>query len=154
MSKSLNKCMIIGHLGEDPVCRYTQAGTAVVNLSIATNHSVKRGDQWEDAVSWHRAVVWDKKAEACAEYLHKGSCLYLEGRLETKSWTDKEGVKRFLTEIVVSNLIFLDSQGQKADRPPTPPRDEEDRETGRGEDNSQAGGYDASEEGGSENVPF
>lgn len=122
MSKSLNKVMIIGHLGEDPSLRHTQSGTAVANLSIATNHSIKRGDQWEETVSWHRAVLWDKKAELAAEYLSKGSKVFIEGRLETKSWVDKENVKRYLTEIVVRDLIFLDSKGStKSERPPTPP---------------------------------
>ena len=150
MSKSLNKVMLIGHLGEDPSLRYTQAGTAVANLSIATNHSVKRGDQWEDVVSWHRAVVWDKKAEACGEFLRKGSKVFFEGRLETKNWTDGEGVKRWATEVIVRDIIFLDSkgQGQRSDQPPAPPKDEESPGAG------QAGGYDASEEPGSENVPF
>ncbi|MCK4821803.1 single-stranded DNA-binding protein, partial [bacterium] len=121
MSKSLNKCMIIGHLGENPNLRYTQSGTAVVNLSVATNHRIKRGDNWEDAVSWHRAVAWGKTAEACGEYLSKGSQIYLEGRLETKSWTDDAGVKRWTTEIICSDIIFLDSKGGgKSDRPPAP----------------------------------
>lgn len=153
MSKSLNKCMIIGHLGEDPSLRHTQSGTAVVNLSIATNHRIKRGDQWEDAVSWHRAVAWGKTAEACGEYLNKGSQVYLEGRLETKSWQDDSGVKRWVTEIICSEVIFLSSQGQKSDRPPSPPNEGQDqRQSGGSGDGDQAGEYDASEE--DLNVPF
>jgi single-strand DNA-binding protein len=147
MAKGLNRAEIIGRLGQDPDIRYTQAGTAVANMSVATNHSVKRNDQWEDQTEWHKVVVWGKMAEACAEYLHKGSQAYISGRLQTRSWEDKEGVKRWATEIVAQDVIFLDSkgQGQKSDRPPAPPQEES-------ETSGQTGGHDASEE--DMNAPF
>ena len=153
MSKGLNRAEIIGRLGQDPDIRYTQSGNAVANMSVATNHSVKREDQWEDQTEWHRVVVWGKMAEACAEYLSKGSQVYIAGRLQTRSWEDQDGVKRWATEIVAQDVIFLDSkgQGQRSDRPPAPPKEEDAGKTGRGEDNSQVGGYDASEE---TDVPF
>lgn len=152
MSKGLNKAEIIGRLGQDPDIRHTQSGTAVANMSMATNHSIKQDGEWVEVTEWHRIVVWDKMAEACAEYLSKGSQAYISGRLQTRSWEDKDGVKRWATEIVAQDVIFLDSkgQGQKSDRPPAPP-DEEDGMTGGPEDGSQAGGYNPKEEN---NVPF
>lgn len=140
MAKGLNRAEIIGRLGQDPDIRYTQAGTAVTNMSVATNHSVKRNDQWEDQTEWHKVVVWGKMAEACAEYLHKGSQAYISGRLQTRSWEDKDGTKRWATEIVGQDIIFLDSKGsgQKSDRPPSPP----DKDEG------------VPEMGGLEDVPF
>ncbi len=137
MAKGLNKAMIIGRLGQDPDMRYTQSGTAVANMSVASNHSVKKDGEWVDATEWHRVIVWGKMAEACGEYLSKGSQVYVSGRLQTRSWTDQEDVKRYSTEIVAQDVIFLDGkkgQGQKTDRPPTPPNeDEEDGMTGPGE---------------------
>jgi single-strand DNA-binding protein len=141
MAKGLNKAEIIGRLGQDPDIRYTQSGTAVANMSVATNHSIKRNDEWEEQTEWHRVIAWAKLAEICGEYLMKGSQVYISGRLQTRSWDDKDGVKRWATEIVAQDVIFLDSkgQGQKSDRPPAPPDDDED---GSG----QSGGYNASEE--------
>ena len=159
MAKGLNRAELICRLGQDVEIRYSQSGVAVVNLSAATNHSVKRGDVYEDATEWHRLTVFGKMAEACAEYLSKGSQIYISGRLQTRNWIDKNDIKRWATEIICSEVIFLDSKGTSRDRPPTPPpADEDARETGRGEDNSQAGGYDANEEssGGMESgdIPF
>lgn len=155
MAKGLNRAELIGRLGENPSIRYTQSGIAVANMSIATNYSVKRNDEWQEEVEWSRIVVWGKMAEACAKYLSKGSQAYISGRLQTRFWEDDEGVKRWVTEIVAQDVIFLDSkgQGQKSDRPPAPPQeDTEDGMTAKPGDGSQAGGYDASEE--SQDVPF
>jgi single-strand DNA-binding protein len=136
-------------------------------MSVATNHSIKQDGEWKDQTEWHRIVVWGKMAEACAEYLSKGSQVFISGRLQTRSWDDKDGIKRWATEIVAQDVIFLDSkgQGQKADRPPAPPVDSdqdgeykrshggpEDRMTAGSGDGSQSGGYDASEE--DPTVPF
>lgn len=144
MSKGLNRAEIIGRLGQDPDIRYTQSGTAVANMSVATNHSIKQDGEWTEATEWHRIVVWGKMAEACAEYLSKGSQVFISGRLQTRSWDDKDGVKRWATEIVAQDIIFLDSKGGgKSDRPPAPPVDDEDV-------SGQSGGYDASEESGGE----
>jgi single-strand DNA-binding protein len=149
MSKGLNSVSIIGRLGEDLNLKYSQSGMAVVNLSVATNYSIKKDDEWTEAVEWVRCTVFGKKAEACAEYLSKGSQVYLEGRLSTQAWTDSEQVKRWSTSVIIRDVIFLDSkgQGQKSDRPPAPPQenvgDEYKRSHGSPEDGSQAGGYDA-----------
>lgn len=136
-SKGLNSVQIIGNLAERPQLQYTQSGIAVANISVAVNYSVKQGDQYVDRVEWIRAVLWNKIAESAEKYLNKGSKVYLQGRMVTRSWEDKENVKRWTTEVQVSNIIFLDSQGQKSDRPPAPP-DEENQ--------SQSGEYNASEE--------
>lgn len=153
MAKGLNSVQIIGNLAERPQLQYTQSGIAVANISVAVNYSIKQGDQYIDRVEWIRAVLWNKTAESAEKYLNKGSKVYLQGRMATRSWEDKENVKRWTTEVQVSNLIFLDSQDQKSDRPPAPPReDTEDGMTADPGDGSQAGGYDASEE--SSDVPF
>jgi len=150
MAKGLNKAEIIGRLGQDPEIRYTQSGTAVANMSMATNHSVKQGDDWVEATEWHRVVAWGKMAENCAEYLFKGSQVYISGRLQTRSWDDKDGVKRWSTEIMAGDVIFLDSkgQGQRQDRPPTPPVENEGGEYKRSHGGSETGGYDPEEESG------
>lgn len=153
MSKGLNSVSIIGRLGEDPTLKYSQSGMAVVNLSIATNYSIKKDNEWTEAVEWVRCTVFGKKAEACAEFLSKGSQVYLEGRLSTQSWQDQEGVKRWSTSVIIRDIIFLDSknQGQKSDRPPAPPEDEM---TGPGEGehgSGSSGGYNPKEE---DAVPF
>ena len=156
MSKGLNSVSIIGRLGESPNLKYSQSGTAIVNLSVATNYSIKKDNEWVEAVEWVRCTVFGKKAEVCAEYLSKGSQVFLEGRLSTQSWQGEDGIKRWSTSVIIRDVIFLDSKGASRDRPPTPPpADEEDGMTGGPEDGSQAGGYDASEEMGTgKDVPF
>jgi len=111
MSYGLNKVMLIGHLGQDPELKYTQAGVAVVSFSIATNESYKDPNgQMIDRTEWHRIVAWRKLAELFGQYLKKGSKIYLEGKLQTRSWEDN-GVKKYTTEIVADDFVFLDSKG-------------------------------------------
>ena len=129
MSKSLNKVMLIGRLGKDPEIRYTADGTAVANFTMATNTRVKRGDQWEEGdPDWHRIVAWRRLAEICGEYLSKGSNVYVEGRLTTRSWDDRDGHKRWTTEVIAWDMIMLDPKGTKLSTggeadltPPQPP---------------------------------
>lgn len=105
----LNKVMLIGRLGGDPELRYTPDGTAVAKFSIATS------DEWKDKntgekkerTEWHRVVAWRKLGEICGEYLAKGKQVYVEGRIQTRSWEDKDGNKRYTTEIVASDIQFL-----------------------------------------------
>jgi len=111
MAEGLNRAELIGHLGQDPEIKYTQSGAAVVNLSIATNERRKTDGQWEDYTEWHRAVVWGKTAESCNEYLRKGSQVYIEGRLQTRKWADRDGVDRYTTEINAQRVLFLSKQG-------------------------------------------
>jgi single-strand DNA-binding protein len=110
--RSLNKVMLIGHLGKDPEVRYTASGLAVANFSVATNESWKDQDgNVQERTEWHNIVMWSKLAEIAGEWLKKGKQVYLEGRLQTRSYDDKNGVKRYVTEIVATDMIMLGGAG-------------------------------------------
>ncbi len=110
--RSLNKVMLLGRLGADPEIRYTQGGQAVSTLNLATNHNWKdESGVLQTRTDWHRVVVWGKLAETCHEYLKKGSKLYLEGTLQTRQYEDKDGQKRYITEVKMNDMIMLDSKG-------------------------------------------
>lgn len=105
--------MIIGNLGADPEVRYTQNNTAVANLSVATTERYKdRNGELQERTEWHRVVAWGRLAEICQEYLKKGSLVYFEGRIETNQWEDKEGQKRYTTEIRALEMQILDSRSE------------------------------------------
>lgn len=106
---SVNKVILIGNLGKDPEVRFTSGGQAVCQFSIATSEKWKNKttNEWEERTEWHNIVVWGKQAELCKEYLAKGRTVYIEGRLQTRSWDDKEGKKRYTTEIVATTVRFL-----------------------------------------------
>lgn len=107
---SLNKAMIIGRLGADPEVRYTQSNTAVASLSVATSeHWKDKNGEKQERTEWHRVVAWGRVAEICQEYLKKGSQVYIEGPIQTRDWEDKEGVKRYTTEIKALQLVMLGS---------------------------------------------
>ena len=109
---SVNKVIIVGNLGRDPEIRYTPNGSAVCNVTIATSRVRKNkdsGDKTEDT-EWHRIVFFDKLAEIAGEYLKKGRSVYVEGRLQTRKWTDKDGVEKYTTEIVASEMQMLGSR--------------------------------------------
>jgi single-strand DNA-binding protein len=108
---NLNRVMLIGRLGQDPELRITSGGTTVCNLSLATTEKWKdkNGDK-QERTEWHRCVAWGKQAEILAQYVSKGSLLYVEGSLETKAWDDKDGNKRYTTEIRVKDFQFLDTK--------------------------------------------
>lgn len=122
---SVNKVILIGNLGADPELRYTPAGRGVVNFRMATtrNWTTKDGEKREET-EWHRIVAWDKLAEICGEYLKKGSPVYIEGRIQTRSWEDQSGTKRWSTEIVAGEMKMLGSrqssetQGSSSTPPP------------------------------------
>jgi single-strand DNA-binding protein len=120
MSKgTVNKVILIGRLGKDPEMRYTASGTAVVNFSMATNHFTKDQDgNNSDTTEWHQVVAFGRTAEVAGEYLNKGKLVYIEGRLQTRSWDDQNGQKRYKTEVVCSNLQLLGSKGD-SDAPQT-----------------------------------
>ena len=116
---SVNKVILIGNLGRDPEIRYTQGGQAVANFTLATNERWRdKEGQNQERTEWHRIVVWGKQAENCAKYLAKGRSCYIEGRLQTREWEDKEGNKRQTTEIVAQNVTFLGSRGDAAPHQP------------------------------------
>lgn len=97
---SVNRAILVGHLGGDPESRYTRSGTAVANFNVATNESRKNADgDFQDHTEWHRCVLFGKSAETATQYLKKGQMVYVEGRLRTRSWEDKEGNKRTTTEV-------------------------------------------------------
>ena len=109
MSKSLNKVMLIGHVGKDPEVRFTGSGTPVASFSLATNESWKdaEGNQ-QERTDWHNIIAWKKLAEICGEWLKKGSKVYIEGRIQTRDYEDKNtGVKKYITEIIASSMIML-----------------------------------------------
>ncbi|NBC04417.1 MAG: single-stranded DNA-binding protein [Bacteroidetes bacterium] len=108
---SLNKAMIIGRLGADPEVRYTQSNTAVATLSVATTERYKdRNGEQQESTEWHRIVAWGRLAEICQEYLKKGSLAYFEGPIQTRQWEDKDGQKKYTTEIKALNMQMLDSR--------------------------------------------
>lgn len=109
MSKSLNKVILIGNVGKDPDIRYTPSGVAVAKVSLATNESYKdKSGEWQERTEWHNLVFWQRLAEIVGEYAPKGKKLYVEGRLQTSSWVDKQsGEKKYRTEIIVQDLLLL-----------------------------------------------
>ena len=117
MARGLNKVMLIGRLGADPEIRYTPDGTPVANFSLATDYSVKRGDEWETETEWHRIVAWRRLAEICSEYLSKGRLVYVEGRLRTRAWEDRDGNKRWTTEIIAKDMHILEPKGATGEAP-------------------------------------
>jgi single-strand DNA-binding protein len=109
----VNKAILIGNLGRDPELRYTQGGQPVTNFSIATTESwaKKDGTGREEKTEWHRIVAWGRTAELCAQYLSKGRQVYIEGRLQTREWENKEGQKQRTTEIVANTVQFIGGRG-------------------------------------------
>jgi single-strand DNA-binding protein len=109
--KSLNRVQLIGNLGKDPEVKYTPKGTPVAKLTIATNERFKdKAGEWQDRAEWHNVVLWQRLAEIAGEYLKKGAKVYIEGRLQTRSWDDKaSGQKKYMTEVIATDLILLGS---------------------------------------------
>ncbi|HCF57369.1 MAG TPA: single-stranded DNA-binding protein [Myxococcales bacterium] len=147
---SVNKAIIVGNLGKDPEVRYTQSGQSVATFTVATNDrwTDKNTGQPQERTEWHRIVVWGKQAENCGQYLKKGRLVYIEGRIQTREWTDKEGQKRYTTEIVANQVQFLggrDGAGPRDDFGPPPPEFEMGPSGGAG------AGPGA---GGEEDIPF
>ena len=106
---SLNKAMIIGNLGRDPEMRYTPSGQAVTQFTVAVNRNYKgQNGEWQEETEWFRVVVWGQPAERAAEYLRKGNKVYVEGRLQTRQWEDREGQKRYTTELVADRVANLE----------------------------------------------
>jgi single-strand DNA-binding protein len=116
MVRSLNKVTLIGNLTRDPELRYTPAGSAVCTFSVATNRqwTTDAGEKKEDA-EFHRIVAWNKLAEICAQLLKKGRKVYVEGRLQTRNWTGQDGGQRSTTEVVISDMIVLDSRREEGE---------------------------------------
>ncbi len=110
--RGVNKVILVGNLGKDPELRYTNSGVAVATFSMATSESWKDAEgTMQDRTQWHTIVAWRKLAEICGEYLKKGSKVYVEGKIQYRTYDDKNGVKRYVTEIVMDNMVMLDSRG-------------------------------------------
>ncbi len=106
--RNVNKVILMGNLGTDPELRFTNKGTAVANLSIATNRSKKDTEgNWVEDTQWHRVVVWGRRAETCKQFLMSGSRVYVEGYLQTRSWKDQDGQERYTAEIQSEDIKFL-----------------------------------------------
>ncbi len=119
----VNKAILVGNLGRDPELRYTQGGQAVANFSLATSETFNdKSGQRQERTEWHRIVVWGKVAENCAQYLAKGRTVYIEGRIQTREWENKEGQKQRTTEIVAQTVQFLGGpRGEGGGRQGGPP---------------------------------
>ncbi len=108
----INKAILIGNLGADPEIRYTQSGTQVATFNVATTERRKGQDgQVQESTEWHRIVAWQRLAEICGEYLHKGSRVYIEGKIQTRKWQDQSGNDRYTTEIVAREMKMLSPRG-------------------------------------------
>ncbi len=123
---SLNKVMLIGNLGKDPEVRYTASGTAVASFSLATSERFKsKSGEWEERTEWHNVTLWGRLAEIAGEYLAKGKTVYIEGRLQTRKWQDRDGRDRYTTEVVADKMQMLsgrgDGQGRAGGRAPDEP---------------------------------
>lgn len=119
----LNKVMLIGRLGADPEIKYAQSGTPVANLRIATDESyTDRNGQRQERTEWHTVIAFQRTAEICQQYLHKGSLVYVEGKLQTRKWQDKQGQERYTTEIQCQRLQMLErkQEGAPAQASPRP----------------------------------
>tara|TARA_R100000329_G_C7550393_1_gene194476 strand:+ start:365 stop:760 length:396 start_codon:yes stop_codon:yes gene_type:complete len=119
----MNRVFISGHLGQKPEARKAKSGLSIANFSVATNQRVKKGDEWVDATDWHRIVVFGKSAEHCEQYLDKGSKVIVEGRIQNRSFEDKEGNKRWVTEILADRVEFvsrpMNGAGEQQPKQPT-----------------------------------
>ena len=148
MSRGINKVILVGNLGADPETKYGPSGDAITNLRIATSESWtdKNTGQKQERTEWHRVVVFKKLAEICAEYLRKGSQVYIEGSLRTRKWQDKEGRDQYTTEIVASEMQMLGGKG--GGDAPARERQEERKPAAAA---PAAGGFD---DGGDDDIPF
>ena len=142
---SLNKVMLIGNLGKDPEVRYTPSGSAVASFSVATSEKFKnRNGEMEERTEWHNVVLWGRQAEVAGEYLSKGKTVYIEGRLQTRKWQDKDGRDRWTTEVVGDRMQMLGGKGEGG------------RSGGRGESQGFGGGpaYDEPSFNPDDDIPF
>ena len=148
MSRGINKVILVGNLGADPETKYGPSGDAITNLRIATSESWtdKNTGQKQERTEWHRVVVFKKLAEICAEYLRKGSQVYIEGSLRTRKWQDKEGRDQYTTEIVANDMTMLGGKG--GGDAPAPERRQERKPAATA---PAAGGFD---DGGDDDIPF
>lgn len=138
---SLNRVMLIGNLGKDPEVRYTASGTAVASFSLATSEKFKnKSGEWEERTEWHNLTLWGRLAEIAGEYLAKGKTIYIEGRLQTRKWQDKDGKDRYTTEVIGERMQMLSGKSEGG--------------SSSGNTRSSGGGGDGSASHGSEQFGF
>ena len=127
MPKSVNKVILVGNVGKDPEVKYSPSGTPVAKFSLATNEKYKdRSDEWQERTEWHNIVAWQRLAEIVGEYVKKGAKLYIEGKLQSSSWDDREsGTKKYRTEIVARDLVLLGSHENGGDSGQWPNRNDD-----------------------------
>ncbi|MCS4044552.1 single-strand DNA-binding protein [Salinibacter ruber] len=122
MPRSINKVILIGHLGDDPELRYTGGGVAVCTMSIATNETYTDEDGNEvEKTEWHDVVTWKRLAEICDEHLDKGSQIYVDGKIQTREWSDRNGNQRYTTEVLARQVQFLDNKETGEEAPSREP---------------------------------
>ena len=146
MAYSVNKVTLLGNLGRDPEVRFTQGGRAVANFTIATTESWGQGPERQEKTEWHKVVVWGKLAELCGQYLSKGRQVYVEGRIQTRKYQDRDGTDRYVTEIVAREIVFLSG----GDRQSSGQRYNQD---GGSYGGSGGGGYDSRPKQSNQNQP-
>ncbi|NIR28964.1 MAG: single-stranded DNA-binding protein [Gammaproteobacteria bacterium] len=155
MARGINKVILIGNLGADPDTRYMPSGAAVTNVRIATTDSWrdKQSGEQQERTEWHRIVFFGRLAEIAAEYLRKGSQVYVEGRLQTRKWQDREGQDRYTTEIVANEMQMLGSRGGGATAPAEEPSDADWDQGGSGTRGSKPKSKEAVDEF-DDDIPF
>ena len=161
MAAGVNKVILVGHLGADPDMRYTPSGQGVCELRVATSESWNdKNGQRQERTEWHRVVVWGKRAEVCSKYLAKGRQVYVEGRIQTRNYDDKDGNKRYITEVIANDVQFLGGgrgEGSGRGRDDGPPPAEPDfggaSSGGYGSGGGGGGGYGGGG-GPDDDVPF
>lgn len=158
MAEGLNKVMLIGNLGQDPELRYTQKGQPILNMRLATNESfLNRDNERQERTEWHTVILWGKRGEALNKFLSKGKQLYIEGRLQTRQWEDKDGNRRYTTEVVATNVVLLGGRGGGAGYDAGPPPGDDYAPGGNGNDNGGGGSGGAAgggPAGGDDDIPF
>ncbi|OFV95137.1 MAG: hypothetical protein A3F68_10740 [Acidobacteria bacterium RIFCSPLOWO2_12_FULL_54_10] len=112
MARSVNMVILVGHLGKDPELSYLPSGQSVAKFTLATNRSFKKGEEWQEETEWHNIVAWGKLGEFCTQYLGKGRQAFVEGRLRTRNWEDREGKQRTSVEIVANEVVPLGPRGE------------------------------------------
>lgn len=154
MANGLNKMQLIGNLGRDPEIRYGQNGNAIGKLNVAIGERKKSGDEWIDHTEWVRVTCFGKTAENVGQYLAKGSKVYIEGRMQTTKYTDKEGVEKWSTDVVAHNVIFLDKPGDNGGNNGGNNGGGSQNNAGQGRGGANNKGTNAARDGGGQNDGF
>lgn len=155
MAQGVNKVILVGHLGADPDMRYTPSGQGVCELRVATSESWNdKNGQRQERTEWHRIVVWGKRAEICSKYLAKGRQVYIEGRIQTRSYDDKDGNKRYITEVIAADVQFLGGGRDGAARSTTGADSGPPPHVIEGDFGGTSAGYGGGSGGADDEIPF